>query len=437
MARFVMKLPDVGEGVVDAEVVGWQVKTGDKVSQDQPIAEVMTDKATVEMTAPVAGTVLETCGEPGERVAVGAEFLILEIEVGAESAGEDEPAEDASALPESVGQEAKSGPATVPGSSSSDEAPATGSGSIQSTPLSSARRPIAAPTVRRRAREAHIELTEVGGRGQGGRITHQDLDDYIARGHAQAVTELPGTISPAATPVYIEAEDGVEKIKLIGIRRLIAEKMTTSARRIPHFTYVEEVDVTELERLRLHLNARRQSDQAKLSYLPFIVKAMIKALRDYPRCNARFDDAAGVIYQYQPVHVGIAAQTENGLMVPVLHDAEGLDVWECASEIARLGQAAREGKASRDELSGSTITISSLGALGGIVSTPVINHPEVSIIAINRGVERPMWRDGQVQPRLMMNLSSSFDHRIVDGQDAAQFIQAIRAMLEYPTTIFI
>jgi 2-oxoisovalerate dehydrogenase E2 component (dihydrolipoyl transacylase) len=289
-------------------------------------------------------------------------------------------------------------------------------------------KPIASPAVRRRAWELGIELQFVHGSGPSGRITQQDLEVYLAsRGQPAAAR---------GSTTYVERHDETE-VPVMGLRRKIAQKMQEAKRRIPHFSYVEEVDVTELEMLRARLNEKFGAERGKLTVLPLLARAVVLAVRDFPQVNARFDDDKGVVTQYGAVHLGMAAQTPNGLMVPVIHHAEAMDMWAFAKEVARLAEAARTGKASRDELQGSTITITSLGPLGGIVTTPVINHPEVAIVGVNRIVERPMIRDGQVVARKLMNLSSSFDHRVVDGMDAAQFIQAIRALLEAPAMLFV
>jgi 2-oxoisovalerate dehydrogenase E2 component (dihydrolipoyl transacylase) len=286
-------------------------------------------------------------------------------------------------------------------------------------------KPLASPAVRRRAEELGIALQFVPGTGPAGRIDHADLDAYIASGGRTSVAHSP----------YAK-RDGVVEIKIIGLRRKIAEKMQEAKRRIPHFAYVEEIDMTELESLRAHLNATKRPDQPKLTLLPFLMRGLVRLLPAYPQINTRFDDDAGVVHRYSAVHIGIATQTANGLIVPVVRHAESLDVWESASEVARLAQLTRDGKASREDLSGSTITITSLGALGGLVTTPVINHPEVAIVGPNAIVERPVVRDGQIVVRKMMNLSSSFDHRVVDGYDAAEFIQKLKRLLEHPATLF-
>jgi 2-oxoisovalerate dehydrogenase E2 component (dihydrolipoyl transacylase) len=401
MSRFVFKLPDVGEGVAEAEVVAWHVAEGELVAEDQPLADVMTDKATVELTSPVAGRVVERHGAEGELVAVGAPLVVLETAApaAAEAPAEPEPA----AAPEPQ-------PAEPPPPS---PAPPTG-------------RALAAPAVRERARALGLDLAALAGSGPDGRVTHADLDAALTGGGGR----------PAGGQGYAPRE-GVQDIKVIGLRRRIAEKMQASKRSIPHFAYVEAIDVTELEALRAHLNQVHGAGRGRLSLPPFLIRALVRALPEFPQVNATFDDVAGVVHRYAAVHVGIATQTEAGLIVPVVRHAETLDLWAAAAEIARLAAAARAGKAAREELSGSTITLSSLGALGGIATTPVINAPEVAILAPNRIVETPVIREGQVVARKLMNLSSSFDHRVVDGYDAAAFIQKIKALLEHPATLFV
>jgi 2-oxoisovalerate dehydrogenase E2 component (dihydrolipoyl transacylase) len=399
MGRYVFKLPDVGEGTAEAEIVAWHVAVGDRVKEDQQLVDVMTDKATVEMTCPVAGVIVALRGEPGEMAPVGAPLVEFEID-GAESS------------PPPAKQDAKKPEAAAPRT-----APAV----IYET----ADKPLASPAVRRRAADLGIDLQTVPGTGPGGRVRHGDLDSFIATGNSRAAPRPPQA-----------AREGVTEIKLIGLRRRIAEKMQESKRRIPHFAYVEEIDMSELETLRAHLNATKRSDQPKLSVLPFLMRALVRVLPDFPQINAHFDDEAGVIHRFAPVHIGIATQTANGLIVPVVKHAETLDIWHTAAQVARVAAAARDNKAGKDDLSGSTITITSLGALGGIASTPVINHPEVAIIGPNAIVERPVVRDGQIVVRKMMNLSSSFDHRVVDGADAAAFVQRIKALLEHPAMLF-
>lgn len=420
MARFVFKLPDVGEGIAEAEIAAWHVKVGDRVEEDDNLVDVMTDKATVELPSPVSGTVIEINGKAGDMMPVGSALVVLETDEDAAKAAmaQQKAAPDPEPEPE---------PATAPEPDPEPAAPApkpqpAAGGAAQQRPAPGAR-PAASPAVRRRAREMGIDLRHVRGTGPGGRITHDDLDHHVAGG---ATPRRPSQAAP----------DEVEEIPVIGLRRRIAERMQTSKQRIPHFAYVEEVDVTALEELRAHLNATKGEERPRLTILPFLILALARTLPDFPQINARFDDEAGVIRRHRALHVGIATQTDNGLMVPVIRHAEALDLWAAAEAVARVADNARAGRASREELTGSTITITSLGPLGGIVSTPVINHPEVAIIGVNRIVERPMIRDGQVVARKMMNLSSSFDHRVVDGWDAARFIQRIKTLLENPATIF-
>ena len=433
MSIHVIKMPDIGEGIAEVELVAWHVKPGDAVVEDQALADVMTDKASVEIPSPVVGTVLSLGGNVGQTLAVGSELIRIEV------AGEVRAPEEAAPAKSSASASASAEPATPTATATAHEATAPTSWSAQSrpapaaptSPMGSQDRPIASPSVRRRAWELDLDLHDVPGTGLGGRIMQADLDATAAkRGSA-------GLRAGARPPPTGVERLGEQAIPVIGVRRKIAQKMQESKRRIPHFTYVEEIDVTELEALRARLNVQWSGQRAKLTVLPFLVRAVVRAVREFPQVNARFDDEAGIVTRHGAVHVGIATQTEVGLMVPVLRHAEALDLWQTAVEVMRLAAAARGGKMTRNELTGSTITITSLGALGGIVSTPVINHPEVAIVGVNRIVDRPMMRSGAVVPRMMMNLSSSFDHRVVDGIDAARFVQALRASLELPATLFI
>lgn len=460
MGIHVIKMPDLGEGIAEVEVVAWRVQPGDTVTEDQVLADVMTDKATVEIPSPVHGTVTALGGKVGESLAVGAELIRLEIEgagnvaapaqeaprataQAAQHAAAAEPASQADLAPNRVGPDMGSRAAMQPAVASPAPAAAPrepaatrGAGAPRTAqPQRPALRaegdkPTAAPAVRKRAWDMGIELQYVAGSGPAGRITHADLDAHVA-GHGRAAAA-----GGHADDRYAELS-GEEAVPVIGLRRKIAEKMQQAKRQIPHFTYVEEVDVTELEALRNQLNARYGGERGKLTLLPLLMRAVVLAVRRFPEVNARYDDVANVVTRYQPVHLGIATQTEAGLMVPVVRNAEARDPWASAAEIVRLAEAARTGKAARDELSGSTITITSLGPLGGIVHTPVINHPEVAIVGVNKIVERPVVRNGGMVARKMMNLSSSFDHRVIDGMVAAEFIQAIRGYLECPATLFV
>ena len=434
------------------------MQAGDQVSEDQILADVMTDKATVEIPSPVKGRVLALGGEVGELMRVGSALIRIEVEgeagasaTAASAATAPAPAPSPAPAPVS----AVAAPAPVPAPSPSPipspipiAPPAVAAHAPQDLGLSLADKPIASPSLRRRAWELGVDLAQVRGTGLGGRIMQADLDAFVASHGSQLRPPAPAAVAAvAAAPVAPASAprlprsgsrgDGVEAIRIVGLRRKIAEKMQDAKRRIPHFSYVEEVDVTELEALRLKLNAQYGASRGKLTLLPLLARAIVRTLPDFPQINARLDDEAGVINRFDAVHLGVAAQTPAGLMVPVLRHAESHDLWSCAVEIRRLAEAARSGRATRDELSGSTITISSLGALGGIVTTPVINSPEVAIVGVNRIVERPMIRNGQVVARQMMNLSSSFDHRVVDGQDAAEFIQALRGLMESPALLFI
>ncbi len=403
MTRHVFRLPDLGEGTVSSEIVAWRVNPGDVVNEDQPLVEMSTDKAVVEVPSPVSGKVVSLGGQPGDVVSVGAELIVFEVGEGEAPAAK--PAEPSAKTP------AKASP---PAARSGNGAEAAGS-----------KRVMASPATRRRAHEAGIDLATISGTGPGGRIQRADLESALA---------------PASSPAQARREarppaGATEEIKVIGVRRVIAQRMAEAKRTIPHFAYVEEMDITELESLRRHLNESRGT-RAPLTYLPFIIAALVRALERFPQCNALYDAERNVIVRHRSVHAGIATQTPDGLKVPVLRSAEARSIWDMSEEIRRLADAARTNKATREELTGSTITITSLGKLGGIVTTPVINAPEVAIIGVNKAVERPVVRDGAIAVRLVMNLSSSFDHRFVDGFDAAAMIQAMREMLEHPATIF-
>ncbi len=425
MTEYVLNMPDVGEGVAEAELVEWHVKPGDPVREDMVLAAVMTDKATVEIPSPVAGIVTWLAAEVGDSVAVRAPLVRIEIASGSVAPApveEPQPVAKAEmpALPVQVAPAqdiVQPEPSEKPGKSEFLPMPA---GEAEAKPL-------AAPAVRHRAQASGVDLNKVKGTGPEGRITHEDLDAFLASG-----PRMPGTATGFGR------NTAVEEIRITGLRRKIAEKVALSAARIPHITYVEEVDVTDLEGLRAAMNGGRRPDQPKLTILPFLMRALVRAVEDQPAMNATFDDETGVITRYGAVHVGIATQTPAGLSVPVVRHAEALGLWGCAAELGRVAEAARTGRAAREELTGSTITISSLGSLGGIVSTPIINHPEVAIIGVNKIVTRPMWDGrGQFIPRRMMNLSSSFDHRVVDGWDAATFVQRLKTLLETPALIFV
>lgn len=410
MSRYVFKMPDLGEGTVSAEVVEWKVKVGDAVKEDQIIAEVMTDKAAVEIPAPVSGRVLSITGQPGDMVAVGAELIAFDTSGAL-------PVEAPAAPPRNA---APAAPAAAP-AMATQAAPAPAS-----QPAASASRVMASPATRRKAHVAGVDLSTVNGSGPGGRISAQDLESVIA-----------GSSGAVARPAARTARSGTEEIKVIGVRRMIAERMSAAKRNIPHFAYVEEVDVTELESLRQYLNSRQAKGAPSLTYLPFLVAALTRVLEAFPQCNAIYDAERNLIVRHAAVHVGVATQTPDGLKVPVVRNAEARSLADLAAEIRRVSEAARSNKATREELIGSTITVTSLGRLGGIASTPVINAPEVAIIGVNKAVERPVVVNGAIAVRRIMNLSSSFDHRFVDGFDAAAMIQALKERLEHPATIFI
>ncbi len=428
MSEFVFKLPDLGEGTVEAEIVEWHVNPGDAVSEGDIIADVMTDKANVEVPAPVTGTVLRTSGEPGDVVAVGAELAAFTV---AGAAAAPAPVQEAAAPSPPAAAPAPAPDPTPSGGAAEEPPSAPVPAQKQTTDVPPERRVtgakvITSPAIRKRAQEAGIDLAAITGSGPRGRILRRDLDAALAGAQsAAAAATAPSGVGP------------VEEIKVIGVRRVIAQRMQASKREIPHFAYVEEVDMTALESLRAHLNARRADDQQSLTYLPFISLALVRALRSWPQINAQYDAESGVLKRYERVHLGVATQTADGLKVPVVHNASSYGLWELAREITRVADTARGNAARRQDLSGSTITITSLGRQGGIVTTPVINAPEVGIIGVNKAVKRPMIVDDQLAVRLMMNLSSSFDHRFVDGFDAASMIQEMKGYLEEPATIFI
>jgi 2-oxoisovalerate dehydrogenase E2 component (dihydrolipoyl transacylase) len=517
VSRYVFKLPDLGEGTVEAEIVAWHVKPGDTVSEEDVIVEVMTEKAAVEVPAPVSGRVISTTGTPGDMVPVGAELIVFETDAGAAAAApapgkSDAPATSGSAA--SRGPQAASGQSTAgqaasgqaasgqaavaaaaqPGSNkagagsggsgasaggygmlgsargegvgasaartgaaSAASAPGSGGGgtdakSRTSTASAASEQPAAAgrngtgnghahperpgrvatsPAIRRRAHEAGVDLSQLAGSGPNGRILREDFEAFVSSRHG------PKLIRSRPVEERVPPEPATEEIKVIGLRRVIAQRMSEAKRNIPHFAYVEEVDISELESLRSHLNSKLEQGEPALTYLPFIVSALVRVLRDFPQCNALYDSERGVIIRHRAVHVGVATQTPDGLKVPVIRDAQSLSLWDLAAQMRRVTEAARTNKATREQLSGSTITVTSLGKLGGIASTPIINAPEVSIIGVNRAVERPMVYEGAIAIRRMMNLSSSFDHRFVDGHDAAAMIQALKERIEHPATIFI
>jgi 2-oxoisovalerate dehydrogenase E2 component (dihydrolipoyl transacylase) len=440
MAEHVIRLPDVGEGVAEAELVEWHVNIGDLVREDTVLAAVMTDKATVEIPSPVDGEIVWLGANIGDVIAVGSELVRLKVAGDGKSTaadGREAPRTDApdvettGAVPAAkprggdATRRVEAAPVVPDTTTRHPERIAPPGRFVHGAPRPEGTKPIAAPAVRLRAREAGIDLRQVPGTGPGGRITHDDLEAFFARG--PDVARAPA----------LQAKTSVEDMKVVGLRRKIAERMALANSRIPHITYVDEIDVTELEKLRAALNQRKRQDRPRLTLLPFLMRTMVQAIAEQPRLNALFDDEAGVIHVHAGVHIGIATQTPAGLMVPVVRHAEALDLWGCAAELVRLTDAAKAGTATREELGGSTITITSLGAMGGLVSTPIINHPEVAIIGVNKMVVRPVWDGSAFIPRKMMNLSSSFDHRVVDGWDAATFVQRIKALLEMPALIFL
>jgi 2-oxoisovalerate dehydrogenase E2 component (dihydrolipoyl transacylase) len=418
MAERTVKLPDVGEGIAEAELVEWHVKVGDLVREDAPLGAVMTDKATVEIPSPVDGEVVWLAGKVGDVLAIGSDFVRLKVDAKTEASTETKPSRtaDRSAPTPDDASRATLAPIAEPAVMAPRRQPTASPGATTDKPLAS-------PAVRLRAREAGIELRRVHGSGPAGRITHDDLDAYLAQSAGERET------------TRLETRTAVQDIRIVGLRRHIAEKMSIASARIPHISYIEEIDVTALEDLRAKLNAKGR--KPKLTLLPFLMRVMVHAIAEQPNLNALFDDESGIVHQHAAVHIGVATQTETGLMVPVVRHVDARNIWDCAAELARLAEAARAGTATREELIGSTITITSLGAMGGLATTPIINHPEVAIIGVNKIAIRPHWDGTAFVPRKMMNLSSSFDHRVIDGWDAAQFVQRIKTELETPALIFI
>ena len=425
MGKFEFKLPDIGEGVVEGEIVEWMVAVGDAVKEDDPILSVMTDKATVEIPAPCDGTVESMVGEAGDILPVGAVCIVFDVE-GDGNASESE----APAAPEPAVEEATT-PAAKPETPAAPELPPVAAAPA-AAPVARAAgtKALASPAVRQRARAANVDLQLVAGSGPAGRISHADLDRHIAGGASNATAARPmGGVAKVA-------RNGTEEIKVIGLRRKIADGMMASYSTIPHFSYFEEVDVTELESLRQHLNATRPDGAPKLTYLPFIMQALVKALGERPECNAVYDDEANVVTRHQAINLGIATQTDRGLYVPVVKHVEAMDIWQAASEMGRVTQATRDGKAGVEDLTGSTFTITSLGRLGGLGATPIINKPEVGILGVHNAKDRAVVQNGNVVVRRIMNLSSSWDHRVVDGHDGATLVQLVKSYLEHPATIF-
>ncbi len=431
MSRYVFKMPDLGEGTVSAEVVAWHVKPGDLVHEDQVMCEVMTEKAAVEMPAPVTGRVISISGQPGDMVAVGSELVVFDTDATSAASG-DAPVSKAPAPPppEPLAPHAQRRATDQPPVTEKQQVAAAAN---DANGAGKSSRVMASPASRRRAAEAGLDLATVTGTGPAGRIAPGDIDSALAAGAAQGA---PPSMNARANATR-DVRNGTEEVKIIGLRRVIAERLTESAKSIPQYSYVEEVDLTRLEALRKHLNDRRPPAAPPLTFLPFIVSALTRVLEKFPQCNALYDSARGVLVKHKAVHVGIATQTPQGLKVPVVRNAESRALHDLAAEIRRVSEAARANKSPREELTGSTITVTSLGKLGGIASTPMINMPEVSIIGINKAIERAVVVDGQICVRLMMNLSSSFDHRFVDGYDCALMIQALKDLLEQPATIFI
>ena len=427
MGTFAFKMPDIGEGVVEGEVVEWMVAVGDMVKEDDPILSVMTDKATVEIPSPVDGKVLSIVGEAGDTLPVGVVCIEFEVDgEGNASAAEEAPAAEPEAKPEPKAEPApapKAAPAPAP-------APKPEPVAAPAVQRAAGTKALSSPAVRQRARQANIDLNLVAGSGPAGRISHADLDAHIAGGASGASRSRP---MGAAARTEL---NGTEEIKVIGLRRKIAEGMISSYSTIPHFSYFEEVDVTALEELRQYLNATRPDGAPKLTYLPFIMQALVKALGERPECNALYDDDSNVVTRHEAINLGIATQTDRGLFVPVVQHVEAMDIWQSAEEMMRVTSATRDGKATAEDLSGSTFTITSLGRLGGLGATPIINKPEVGILGVHNAKDRAVVKDGNIVIRRIMNLSSSWDHRVVDGHDGASLVQLVKSYLEHPATIF-
>lgn len=404
MSEFVFKLPDLGEGLVEAEIAEWMVKTGDVVAEEDPICAMLTDKAAVELTAPVSGKVVSIAGEEGDMVAVGSPLIVFATQAAP-------PISEKKVTADEAEQTAPANQTTTP-----DETAGSATGNIKV---------MTSPSIRRLAGEAGIDLSQVKGSGPRGRILKADFESYVAGSKAGESVQAPVGSPPSETT----------EIKVVGLRRIIARRMAQSSREIPHFAYVEEIDVTSLESLRQHLNSKKTADDPKLTLLPLIGLALARVLRNFPQCNALYDQDRNVIIRHHCVHLGIATQTDDGLKVPVVRHCETRKLEDLAGEIRRVSEAARDNSAKREELTGSTITITSLGKKGGVVTTPVINQPEVAIIGVNKAIDRPVVLNGQIVVRTMMNLSSCFDHRFVDGYDAAEMIQALKDLLEQPATI--
>jgi 2-oxoisovalerate dehydrogenase E2 component (dihydrolipoyl transacylase) len=431
MGTFAFKMPDIGEGVVEGEVVEWMVAVGDTVKEDDPILSVMTDKATVEIPSPVDGTVTKVVGEAGDILPVGVVCIEFEVDgAGNASASDDAPAAKEATAPAAKESKPEPTPEVAPAPTPAPKAAATPAPAAAPVARAPGTKALASPAVRQRAREANISLDHVAGSGPAGRISHADLDAHIAGGASGASRAAPMG-GRARTEL-----NGTESMKVIGLRRKIADSMIASYSSIPHFSYFEEVDVTALEELRQHLNATRPEGAPKLTYLPFIMQALVKALAQRPECNALYDDEANVVTRHEAINLGIATQTDRGLFVPVVKHVEAMDIWQSATEMGRVTGATRDGKAGVEDLTGSTFTITSLGRLGGLGATPIINKPEVGILGVHNAKDRAVVRDGAVVIRRMMNLSSSWDHRVVDGHDGATLVQLVKTYLENPATIF-
>lgn len=435
MDNHIIKMPDIGEGIAEVEIVEWHVAVGDTVTEDEVLADVMTDKASVEIPSPIAGTVAALGGAVGDTLAVGAELVAITPAAGVVSGHHTPPQPSRQAEVVDLPATHTGAPAVAVTSSDTPSSTLPVSRSQDTADTSSPHKVLASPSVRQRARQLDIDLADLHVSAETP-ISHRDLDNFLLSRLDAGVRSTDGIDQRAKRYDHDYHVLGDQHINVVGLRRQIAQKMAESKRHIPHFSYVEEIDVTELEALRTVLNGDASDERPRLTLLPFLVRAMVLAVQKHPEVNARYDDDKGIITQSGAVHMGIATQTDRGLMVPVLRNADQLDVWSCAGHIHRLALAARQGKATRAELSGSTLTLSSLGALGGVASTPIINYPEVAIVGVNRIVERVVMQDAAMVPRKLMNLSSSFDHRIVDGMKAAQYIQEIKRLIEHPALLF-
>lgn len=440
---YVFELPEIGEGVVEGEIVRWLVNPGDVVATDQPLCEIMTDKATVEISSPTSGRVVRLHGKPGDVIKVHTP--LVEFDLGGdvavspraeapkvEAPRAETPKVEAprAAPPPSPPPAARAAPPPAP-TKPAPTKPAPGEvhpAVAAKTPPPPGTRALASPAVRHAAREAGVDVNAVAGSGKGGRVTRADIEAAVA--HPEAVKAPPALSAPAP-------REGDERVRIIGLRRKIAEKMVQAYRTAPHFTYVDEVDCTRLVALREELNLRAQARGVKLSYLPFILKALGVVLREFPTLNAVMDEEEFTLVIRRDINIGIATDTPAGLYVPVIRNVDQKSILELAAEVADVSARTRDNKTRLDELSGGTFTVTSVGNIGGRFATPILNHPEVAILGVNQIHDRPMAIDGQVVIRKMMYLSPSFDHRVIDGAVAARFVGALKAVLENPASLLL